>query len=162
LDSELRHFLAEQTKAFGVSPADVVLEFTERSTASQQKLADALRQLERAGFRVYLDDFGTGYSNFAYLADLPLAGLKMDRCFTKAMGTLSPASYAVEAICAMAKALKLPLVAEGVETELQASAMHRLVPEAVGQGWLLGRPCKSDSLPDDEPGSPNSGCPAPA
>lgn len=162
LDSELRHFLSEQTEAFGVSPADVVLEFTERSTASQQDLADALGQLDQAGFRVYLDDFGTGYSNFAYLADLPLAGLKMDRRFTRAMGTLSPASYAVEAICAMAKALRLPLVAEGVETELQALAMHRLVPEAVGQGWLLGKPCKADSLPDDMLGLTSNGSPAPA
>lgn len=162
LDSELRHFLSEQTEAFGVSPTAVVLELTERSTASHQELADALGKLEQAGFRVYLDDFGTGYSNFAYLADLPLAGLKMDRRFTRAMGTLSPASNAVEAICALAKALKLPLVAEGVETELQALAIHRLVPEAVGQGWLLGKPCKADSLPDDVLELSSSGDPAPA
>lgn len=75
----LRQFLLAQTKIYGVSASAIVLELTERSTASQQLLIEALRELEQAGFRVYLDDFGTGYSNFAYLADLPLAGLKMDQ-----------------------------------------------------------------------------------
>lgn len=146
----LRQFLLAQTKIYGVSASAIVLELTERSTASQQLLIEALRELEQAGFRVYLDDFGTGYSNFAYLADLPLAGLKMDRRLTRAAGTHSPASHAVEAICAMAKALKLPLVAEGVETEQQAIAMCRLVPDAVGQGWFLGKPCKAGALPAGE------------
>lgn len=146
LSEEVRDYLVSSAENLDIQFERVVLELTERTTASHTDLAHALTKLTGQGFRIYLDDFGTGYSNFSYLADLPLAGLKMDRQFTCALGTSSPASRAAEAICTMASVLGLTLTAEGVESEEQAKLVRCLAPAAIGQGWLLGRPCSADQL----------------
>ena len=125
----------------------VVLEITERSTTRHSDLADGMARLREDGYPFYIDDFGTGYSNFAYLAELPLDAIKMDQRFTRAIGTGSAISQIIEAICTMTRTLEIGLVVEGVETEEQAQVMFELMPSAIAQGWLLGRPVEVDALP---------------
>lgn len=132
--------LAARVAETGIGPSNLVLELTERSTASHGKMALNMKALRAQGFRFYIDDFGTGYSNFAYLAELPVEAIKMDRRFTQAIGTDSPMSHIVRSIVDLAQTLDLALVVEGVEHQAQADYMLDIAPASIGQGWLLGRP----------------------
>lgn len=147
LDAGLLPFMDAELSSRGIRPSQIVLEITERSTTGADELNVALRNLQAAGYRVFIDDFGTGYSNFSYLSGMPIGGLKMDRQFTTAIGADSVASQIAAAICAMTGTLGIVLVAEGVETEEQAQGVLELLPTAIGQGWLLGRPCHWTDLP---------------
>lgn len=148
VDAGFRAYLNAATAQCGIARGQVVLEITERSTTRHSDLADGMTRLREDGYPFYIDDFGTGYSNFAYLAELPLDAIKMDQRFTRAIGTGSAISQIIEAICAMTRTLDIGLVVEGVETEEQAQVMAELMPSAVAQGWLLGRPVPVDALPD--------------
>ncbi|WP_411851055.1 EAL domain-containing protein [Stenotrophomonas sp. LGBM10] len=147
LDAGFRRYVHHEVRRLGLCPDQIVLELTERATADHHDLAACMLELKSLGYRFYVDDFGTGYSNFAYLTELPITAIKMDRRFTRAIGTASAVSQVVQSIAAMAAALELDLIVEGVETEEQASHMLSLVPDGIGQGWLLGRPVASASLP---------------
>jgi len=147
IDAEFRAYLNSATAQSGVAREQVVLEITERSTTRHSDLADGMARLRKDGYPFYIDDFGTGYSNFAYLAELPLDAIKMDQRFTRAIGTGSAISQIIEAICTMTRTLEIGLVVEGVETEEQAQVMFELMPSAIAQGWLLGRPVEADALP---------------
>ncbi|MCS4279170.1 EAL domain-containing protein [Stenotrophomonas rhizophila] len=149
VDAAFRAYLNAATAQSGIARQQVVLEITERSTTRHHDLADGMTRLREDGYPFYIDDFGTGYSNFAYLAELPLDAIKMDQRFTRAIGTGSAISQIIEAICVMTRTLDIGLVVEGVETEEQAQVMVELMPSAVAQGWLLGRPVPVDALPVD-------------
>lgn len=145
-----RHFLTyldTQASKHGVETHHVVVEITERSTATRDDLIRSIRQLRARGYQIYIDDFGTGYSSLDYLADLPLDAVKIDKLFTQAVGSDSVLAPIFEPICTMARALNLGIVAEGIETEEQLRHVVALAPHAVGQGWLLGRPMPVDRLP---------------
>ncbi len=103
--------------------------------AGIQKLA-ALRE---RGIGVAVDDFGTGYSSLAYLAKLPAATLKIDRSFVHAMLDDPGAMTLVQTMISLAHALRLEVVAEGVESEEQAKILRLLRCDQV-QGYLFGRP----------------------
>lgn len=147
LDRNFRRYVHDEVRRLGLRPHQIVLELTERATADHHDLAACMLELKSLGYRFYVDDFGTGYSNFAHLTELPITAIKMDRRFTRAIGTASAVTQVVQSIAAMAAALDLDLIVEGVETEEQASHMLSLVPGGIGQGWLLGRPVASDRLP---------------
>jgi diguanylate cyclase (GGDEF)-like protein/PAS domain S-box-containing protein len=102
---------------------------------AQRRLAD----LCALGVRLALDDFGTGYSSLAYLRDLPLHRLKLDRTFIAPLPTATRQAAIVHAVVQMAHALKLDVVAEGVETGAQAEFL-RATGCGVAQGYLFGRP----------------------
>lgn len=108
--------------------ADNVAETTER-----------MHELSRQGVHLSLDDFGTGYSSLAYLRHFPLTALKIDRSFVHDVHLDPDAAPIVEAIIALARKLKLDIVAEGVEHEAQRSF---LINSGCGtlQGYLLGKP----------------------
>ncbi|MCB1490179.1 MAG: EAL domain-containing protein, partial [Bauldia sp.] len=89
-------------------------------------------------------DFGTGYSGLQYLAKLPVEMLKIDKSFIETVGTAAPTSRVTDQIIAMARELKLGLVAEGVETETQRAFLVAQKVE-LAQGWLF-----SPALPIDE------------
>jgi predicted signal transduction protein with EAL and GGDEF domain len=98
-----------------------------------------LTQLRAAGLQVFVDDFGTGYSGMSQIAHLPLDALKIDRAFVAGMSGSAEPLAIVSAIVTLAKALKLFVVAEGVETEEQALQLHRLGCDEA-QGYLFSRP----------------------
>jgi diguanylate cyclase (GGDEF)-like protein len=98
-----------------------------------------LREIRALGVSISVDDFGTGYSSLAYIAKLPITSLKIDRAFVADM-TVSPEGYVlVSSIIALAHALKLKVVAEGVETEEQANLLKLLSCDEA-QGYLFSKP----------------------
>ena len=97
-----------------------------------------LHELREAGFRLAIDDFGTGYSSLSYLKDFPVNTLKIDQAFVANLGNESGNSI-VRAILALAEALNLDVVAEGVETQEQAQFLKRHHCNIL-QGFLLAKP----------------------
>lgn len=106
---------------------------------NNREFADMLARLTELGIELSLDDFGTGYSSLAYLQKFSFSKLKIDRAFVSNLET-NPADLSlVTAISAMAKALKLEVVAEGIEDDFQANILSELQC-AYGQGYLFSRP----------------------
>ena len=94
-----------------------------------------LSRLRDLGFGVAVDDFGTGHSSLAYLRNLPLTTLKIDRSFVTEIATDTSALAIVSSIVELARAVGLTVVAEGVETPQHARLLQELGCEAA-QGWL--------------------------
>jgi sensor c-di-GMP phosphodiesterase-like protein len=132
--------LSQSLSQAKISPSAVGLELTERSTADHELAIHAISQLKKAGHSVYVDDFGTGYSSLAYLHQLAASAIKIDRVFTRTVGTESVAASVVPQILDMAAQLNLVVVVEGIETEQQAEYFRRTRFGVLGQGWLFGRP----------------------
>jgi diguanylate cyclase (GGDEF)-like protein/PAS domain S-box-containing protein len=113
--------LAQLLEASGVAAPSLELEITE--SAMMLDPARALRvvqEIDKLGVLISIDDFGTGYSSLGYLRDLPVHSLKLDKSFVMGMRTSADDRIIVESTAQMAHALKLELVAEGVETEWDA------------------------------------------
>jgi EAL domain-containing protein (putative c-di-GMP-specific phosphodiesterase class I) len=139
LDTQVLAALA----AAGLPPDSLELEITESSVMDDPDQALALlRRLSAIGVAISIDDFGTGYTNFAYLRQLPLQRLKVDRSFIQHLSALDDRgddAAIVEAIIAMAHKLRLRVLAEGVETKAQHERLQALGCDEV-QGFLHGRP----------------------
>jgi diguanylate cyclase (GGDEF)-like protein/PAS domain S-box-containing protein len=118
-------------------PADqLVLEITETAIMQNTEVAvRLLRGLRAQGFRIAMDDFGTGYSSLAYLRDLPLSALKIDRSFVADITRQQDALSIVASIIDLARAVDVDVIAEGVETAEQAALLRRLGC-VTAQGWL--------------------------
>jgi diguanylate cyclase (GGDEF)-like protein/PAS domain S-box-containing protein len=122
------------------------VEVTESVAIAEMDAVQAnLTALRFAGVTIYLDDFGTGYSSLGYLRQLPVDVLKIDRSFVTAMTTDPRAAEVVAAVAAMARALSLTTIAEGVETTEQAEALAVLGIDR-GQGYLFARPQPVDEF----------------
>ena len=93
-------------------------------------------RLRDLGLGLAIDDFGVSYSSFAYLKRLPVTGLKIDRSFVTGVGADHRDDAIVAAVVAMAGALSLTVVAEGVETLQQATRLRELGVH-LAQGWLF-------------------------
>jgi EAL domain-containing protein (putative c-di-GMP-specific phosphodiesterase class I) len=139
LEQFVPQLLADVAEA-GLYPADVKLEITENLMLRDiDTVVPKLRALRAAGVRIAIDDFGTGYSSLSYLRQFPVDALKVDRSFVADIRADAGDPSILDAIVAMARGLKLELVAEGVENRLQ---LCRLV--AMGctelQGYVFSCP----------------------
>ena len=105
----------------------------------RERAAVILKQLSEMGISVAVDDFGTGYSNLSYLIDFSFQKLKIDRSFVSRIDTDSSSGAVVSTIVGLSRALGVHTIAEGVETESQATLLRAAGCEAV-QGYLFGRP----------------------
>jgi sensor c-di-GMP phosphodiesterase-like protein len=123
-----------------VSPRNLGIEITESYTASHQVARNTILRLRKKGHYVAIDDFGTGYSSLAYLHDLSVDAIKIDKAFTKAIGTDSVTVSILPQILTMAETLKLRVVVEGIETAVQADYFAAANQQIHAQGWLFGRP----------------------
>jgi diguanylate cyclase (GGDEF)-like protein len=124
----------------GVDPEQLELEVTESMAVDAVTDTRPLfRELEALGVRLAIDDFGTGYSALGRLQGLPFHTLKIDRSFVVGVENPHDEAPIVAAMIAMAHALKLEVVAEGVETEAQQSFLARNGCD-MAQGFLFGRP----------------------
>jgi len=130
----------------GLDPGHLDLELTETSIMQDAEAAlQTLTKLKSMGISISIDDFGTGYSSLIYLRRFPIDTLKIDRAFTNDMATSEDAKAIVAAILAMAQALKLTVIAEGVETEEQI-ALLSTQKCYLAQGFFFSKPVPADEL----------------
>ena len=138
--------LCELCAAHGVEPASIELEITE---GLLMKDADNLRllleRLRQHGFRIALDDFGTGYSSLAYLSQLPIDVLKIDKSFVSRLATSQQCVSIATAIIQLGKSLHMGLIAEGVETQEQADQLLGMGCTTM-QGYFYSRPMPAHAL----------------
>jgi sensor c-di-GMP phosphodiesterase-like protein len=139
-DPEFLPMLDHAIDGAGILPSSLGIEITESSTARHEVAKETVFQLRQRGHRVFIDDFGTGHSSLAYLHELSVDTVKIDKAFTTAIGTESVTVSILPQILAMAESLRLQVVVEGVETERQASYFQASMQPMLAQGWLFGRP----------------------
>jgi EAL domain-containing protein (putative c-di-GMP-specific phosphodiesterase class I) len=133
-------------KAAGVAADRLELEITE--SLLMQNLGETgatLTRLRNIGIALSIDDFGTGYSSLGYLRRLPVGSLKIDRSFVKDLARQEDAAAICTAIIAMARELKLTVIAEGVEDRDQLDFLRRHGCEQA-QGFLIGKPMPASDL----------------
>lgn len=131
--------------AYGVPHHAIQIEITETGIMSEDNTIPVLHRLNEIGVEIAIDDFGTGYSSLAYLATLPISELKIDIKFVRDLGLTPQSSAIVGAIIALARALGLRVVAEGVESLRQMEVLHRLGC-SVMQGYLFSRPQPAEDI----------------
>jgi diguanylate cyclase (GGDEF)-like protein/PAS domain S-box-containing protein len=126
--------------AYSLEPQTIGFEVTETLAIRDVDLATrVIAEIRALGCNVGIDDFGTGYASLAYLHRLPVNFMKIDRSFVSGLG-LDPCTDAlVEAMVAMARALQLHVIAEGIETELQHDRLAAMGC-TYAQGYLYGKP----------------------
>lgn len=139
-DAGLLPMLEQLLTDAGVAPHRLAFELTEGATARHSITIDAIHRLRQRGHSVQIDDFGTGYSSLAYLKDLAVDAIKIDRAFTQAIGTEAVTGVILPQILTMAAGLGLLVIAEGIETAEQAAYFANFDQPILGQGWLFGRP----------------------
>ena len=124
------------------------IEFEITETVVMHNVQTAIEILERlsaAGFKIAIDDFGVGYSTFGYLKNFPIDCVKIDRSFISDLKEGPTAAAIISAIIAMAKSLRLTVVAEGVETEEELRFLQDLGCDLV-QGYLLSKPLPANMV----------------
>lgn len=120
------------------------LEITESMVMDDVKRSvSCLRNIRDLGFTIAIDDFGTGFSSLGYLSKLPVDTLKIDRSFIMDMTAGTEGLALVSTIITLAHALKLKVVAEGVETEEQSDLLRQLQCDQI-QGFLFSKPVPAD------------------
>lgn len=132
--------------ASGLPGSALCLELTESTLMESDSSArGSLQELRDLGIGIALDDFGTGMSSLAHLRQFPVNILKIDRSFVAGLGTNQGDTEVAKSIVGLGRALGLGVIAEGVETKLQAHMLSDLgCPEA--QGYLFGRPTPADLI----------------
>lgn len=129
----------------GIEPGALKLEITEGVMMENIGTATVLlQQLRALGIELGVDDFGTGYSSLSYLHRLPINSLKIDKSFIKGMVEKREHAEIVKTILALARSLKIRVVAEGVETLEQLVELRRLRCDA-GQGFLFSKPAEVET-----------------
>lgn len=132
--------VAQVLRATGMSPHALVLEITETVVMDDAASSSAtLRELKALGVQLAIDDFGTGYSSLSYLRRFPVDVLKIDKAFVDGLGHDSEATAIVQAVITLAHTLGMSVVAEGIETAIQATHLHNLGCDA-GQGYYFAKP----------------------
>jgi len=140
---DLAALVSEAADAAGVCACALDIEVTETVVMSDFAAASrALSAVRKVGVTVSLDDFGTGYSSLGYLTRLPVDHIKIDKSFVQALAgneTCRQARAMIEAMVALARALGMRTVAEGIETETQFVLVKELGCDAA-QGYFIGKP----------------------
>ncbi len=128
----------------GLQPDLLELEITE-SLLMREGLLESLHSLKQIGVKLSIDDFGTGYSNLGYLQRFPIDRLKIDKSFVQDINCKSDQDTIAAAVIAMARSLRLGVIAEGVETEEQMVTLRALDCDEM-QGYYFSRPCPPEQL----------------
>jgi len=138
--------VADLLRETGARAEGIELEITEGALLGDDETTHhAIERLREMGFSLALDDFGTGYSSLSYLRRYPIDKIKIDRSFITPLGEDKEASAVVHAIVRLAKALRLSVIAEGVETNLQREQLKE-IGCAQAQGFLFSAPVSADRI----------------
>jgi len=130
----------------GVDPHSLTIEVTESTAMADGDTGfRALRDLSSEGIRVAIDDFGTGYSSLEQLRRMPVDIVKVDRSFVSGMAADPTDREIVAAVVGMGRALKLCVVAEGIETPEQAEVLRELGCD-IGQGFLYAKALPAEEM----------------
>ena len=142
LDEQFADVVAQVLQETGTSPSWLMIEITEAAAMGghAQRELDRIRAL---GVAISIDDFGTGFSSLSRLTDLPTQQVKIDRAFVDGLGQSNETLEIVRTIVALARALGLQTLAEGVETVAQAQTLLMEGVE-IGQGFLFAPPLSAD------------------
>ena len=148
LDAQFPGTVAKLLARYDIPAESLVLEVTETTLMSDPVRAQhVVERLDALGVSVAVDDYGTGYSSLAYLRDLAVQTLKLDRTFLKDLGNDRRASAIVRSTTDLAHELGLDIVAEGVEDEASAGLLRAFGCD-LAQGYLYSRPVAADDLDD--------------
>jgi diguanylate cyclase (GGDEF)-like protein len=138
--------LRETLHRHALRPTQLTVEITEgMMIADSTRVVQATETIAALGVGLSLDDFGTGYASLQQLRLLPLTELKLDRSYVSQMTANQAERAIVTSVHQFARALKLEMVAEGVEDAKTAAALAQL-PGTIGQGWYFGRPMTAHEL----------------
>lgn len=156
-DTNFVTLLNELLTLTGAPAERIIIEVTERSAlrdlAATREVFVGLRS---RGLRIALDDFGSGYGSLAYLQQLPIDMLKIDRVFTAGIGRSLRDEAVVRSLLELGQGLGLRIVVEGVEEEAQLAWLRSSGGNLV-QGYLIGRPAPADLITIDQRPRPQSG-----
>ncbi|MFC1749232.1 EAL domain-containing protein [Pseudomonadota bacterium] len=145
-DSLLEQRIYNIIKESGISPSNIGLELTESLLMRNPGHTElALKHLSDMGINLSIDDFGVGYSSLNYLRRFPLNTLKIDRSFVSDITTDSDDAAIIITILAMAKTLKMSVIAEGVETKEQLEFLQKFECNTY-QGYLFSKPLPADDV----------------
>jgi diguanylate cyclase (GGDEF)-like protein/PAS domain S-box-containing protein len=147
---ELQANISTLLKTHNLRPEMLQLEMTERAVFDSHSPAgenrqDSMARLRDLGIKIAIDDFGTGYSSLSYLKNWRVDALKIDRSFVRDLVTDSSDLAIVSAIIAIARHLRIEVIAEGIEAYQQVEILRRLGC-TVGQGFLFARPMPADEI----------------
>ncbi|MBB4145465.1 EAL domain-containing protein [Rhizobium rhizoryzae] len=130
----------------GLAPKRLHLEITESAfVEGSRAVLDLIGNIRAMGISVALDDFGTGYSSLSYMTAMPLDKLKIDQSFVKRLSTDPASLVIIQSVLSMAHGLNLRAIAEGIETREEWDILKALGCQE-GQGYLFGRPMRSEDL----------------
>lgn len=145
-DPYVNELIKRAVTIWGMDPTRLVLEVTESAVMEEPLAAlNTLNLLRETGARVSIDDFGTGYSSLAYLKNLPVNELKIDKSFVMKMVDNDDDAKIVKSVIDLAHNFDLTVVAEGVENEESLDSLTSMGCD-VAQGFYLGRPMPFDRL----------------
>ncbi len=144
-DQRFEAALEALRRTAGLAPGMLNIEITETALINRpDEMVRLIGRFRSLGVGFALDDFGTGWSSLSHLRRFPVQCLKIDRSFTEAVVSDSTTAEIVRGLVAIAQALKMGIVAEGVETEAELEAIRSLGCDR-GQGYLFARPCTPEA-----------------
>jgi len=142
---DLVRLVSEILNRTGMPPERLELEITEGALMDVVETEGKLHALKQRGVRLSIDDFGTGFSSLAYLKRFPIDKLKVDQSFVRDIPHQRADMEIVAAVISLAKNLRLDVLAEGVETEIQLEALRGLDCD-YAQGYLFSWPVPADQI----------------
>jgi diguanylate cyclase (GGDEF)-like protein len=145
-ETSLVDSVEEALRRYGLLGSQLICEITESVAIQEREVTTrTFEGLARIGVHLSIDDFGTGYSSLSQLRDLPARQLKIDRSFVKDIESKEDARAVVEAVIKLAHALRLTVVAEGVETQGQRDVLLGLGCDEL-QGFFYARPMRANAV----------------
>ena len=145
MDPELPDTLRSLIEDNGLDYGDLHLEMESAYTQDAKQIIDTVNILRSMGFVIEMDDFGSGYSSLNMVTSLPIDVLKLDMGFIRSAFSEGGNTRMIRVIVDIAKALKVPMIAEGVETKEQMLALRELGCDIV-QGYYFSRPVPADEF----------------
>ncbi|MBN8494995.1 MAG: EAL domain-containing protein [Burkholderiales bacterium] len=143
---DLPQYIADALQRHQINPDLLTCEITESvAMEDTETTARFFAELAAVGVHISIDDFGSGYSSLSYLRKLPAGELKIDRSFVMDVAHSEEARKIAAAVVQLAQALKLKVVAEGVETEAQFNILRQLGCDEL-QGFLFAKPMSARAL----------------